>query len=121
SPFFDKEKLAMIDEACAIDTVITHTSPSFCELSSHQGLHDWAMRDEDLLDNVKHERKVMDSLYTHLRERGHPLCRWYYTHFHQSWHADIDGVMFNMLDIMELKEITPPPPSQPFSHPSAPR
>jgi hypothetical protein len=111
SPFFDKEKLAMIDEACAIDTVITHSSPSFCELSSHQGLHDWAMRDEDLLDDVKHERKVMDSLYTHLRERGHPLCRWYYAHFHQSWHSEIDGVMFNMLDIMELKEITPPPPS----------
>lgn len=109
----------MIDEACAIDTVITHTSPSFCELSSHQGLHDWAMRDEGLLDDVKYERKVMDSLYTHLRERGHPLCRWYYAHFHQSWHTEIDGVIFNMLDIMELKEITPPPPSQPSLHPPA--
>ena len=66
------------------------------------------MRDEDLLDDVNHERKVMDSLYTHLRERGHPLCRWYYAHFHQSWHTEIDGVLFNMLDIMELKELPTP-------------
>ena len=108
SPFFDKEKLAMIDEKYAIDTVITHTSPSFCELSSHQGLHDWAMRDENLLDDVKHERKVMDSLYTHLRERKHPLRHWCYGHFHQSWHTKIDGVLFNMLDIMELKELPTP-------------
>lgn len=114
SPFFDKEKLAIIDESCAIDAVITHTSPSFCELSSHQGLHDWALRDEDLLDDVKHERKVMDSLYTHLRERKHPLRHWCYGHFHQSWHAEIDGVLFNMLDIMELKELTPLNPPSPL-------
>lgn len=105
SPFFDKEKLSMIDETCAVDVMITHTSPSFCELSSHQGLHDWAMRDESLMDDVKYERKVMDNLFKHLKEKNHPLRHWFYAHYHQSWHAEIDGVQFNMLDIMELKEL----------------
>ena len=27
------------------------------------------------------------------------------THFHQSWHCEIDGVQYNMLDCMELREI----------------
>ena len=105
SPFFDKERLEMIDEECSLDTVVTHTSPSFCKLSSHQGLHDWAMRDENLMDDVKYERKVMDAVYAHLQAKGHPLRHWYYGHFHQSWHAEIDGVLFNMLDIMELREL----------------
>lgn len=120
SPFFDKEKLSMIDETCAVDVVITHTSPSFCELSSHQGLHDWAMRDESLMEDVKYERKVMDNLFKHLKENNHPLRHWFYAHYHQSWHAEIDGVQFNMLDIKELKVITPPPPSQPSPLPPAP-
>lgn len=34
-PEFNKEKLNRIDQQFAVDTVITHTSPSFCELSSH--------------------------------------------------------------------------------------
>lgn len=106
-PFFNKEKLSEIDETYAIDTVITHTSPSFCELSSHQGLQDWAVRDESLMDDVKYERKVMDALYKHLHERSHPLHLWYFGHFHQSWHAEIGKTVFNMLDIMELKEIPP--------------
>lgn len=38
SPVFDEQKLDDINEVSAVDTVITHTSPSFCELSSHQGL-----------------------------------------------------------------------------------
>ena len=30
-----------------------------------------------------------------------------YGHFHESWHAEIDDVMFHMLDIMELREMPP--------------
>ena len=92
-------------KAFAIDTVITHTSPSFCELTSHQGLHDWAIRDEDLLDDVKYERKVMDQLQAYLYAKSHPLRYWYYGHYHQSWHSEIEGVKYNMLDCMELREI----------------
>ena len=105
SPIFDLSKLDAINEVCAIDTVITHTSPSFCELSSHQGLQSWTIRDEDLLDDVKRERKVMDDLHAYLYSKSHPLRFWLYGHFHQSWHSEIDGIQYNMLDCMELREV----------------
>lgn len=107
SPFFDLEKLEALDEACIIDTVITHTAPSFCEQNSHQGLYNWAMQDEYLLCDVKHERQVMDDLHAHLHFKGHPLRHWFYGHFHHSWNAEIDGVIYDMLDIMDLREIPP--------------
>ena len=33
------------------------------------------------------------------------VTHWYYGHFHQSWHSDINGILFKMLDIMEFYEI----------------
>ena len=105
SPTFDEQKLDVLNEICAIDVVITHTSPSFCELTSHQGLQDWAIRDEDLMDDVKRERKEMDDLHAYLYSKNHPLRYWFYGHFHQSWHSEIDGVQYSMLDCMELREI----------------
>ena len=106
-PVYDQTKLDAINEICVIDTVITHTSPSFCELSSHQGLHTWAIRDEDLMDDVKRERKVMDDILGYLYAENHPLRYWYYGHFHQSWHCEIDGVQYYMLDCMELRDVRP--------------
>ena len=29
----------------------------------------------------------------------------YYGHFHQSWHSDINGILFKMLDIIDFYEI----------------
>ena len=85
--------------------IITHTSPSFCELSSHFGLEDWAMYDKDLMEDVKYEREVMDDIYNYLYTKNHPLRYWYYGHFHESWHEQINDTMFHLLDIMELREI----------------
>jgi len=104
-PYFDKARLDTIDESCAIDTVITHTSPSFCERSSHQGLESWAEHDDTLMYDVQYERQVMDDIQAYLYTKNHPLRYWYYGHFHQSWHAEIDGVQYNMLDCMELREL----------------
>jgi len=104
-PFFDQEKLDAIDETYAIDTVITHTAPSFCERTSHQGLYNWAIQDEDLLNDVKRERQVMNDLHDHLLSKSHPLRHWFYGHFHQSWNAEINGVVFDMLDIMDIREL----------------
>jgi len=28
-----------------------------------------------------------------------------YGHFHESWHCEIDGVVYDMLDCMELREL----------------
>ena len=46
-----------------------------------------------------------DDIQAYLYAKNHPLRYWYYGHFHQSWHAEIDGVQYNMLDCMELREI----------------
>jgi hypothetical protein len=54
--------------------------------------------------DVQYERKVMDDIQAYLYMKNHPLRYWYYGHFHQSWHAEIDGVQYNMLDCMELRE-----------------
>ena len=65
-----------------------------------------AVRDEDLTEQVKNERLVMDKILDYLKYRSHPLRHWFYGHFHQSWQAiDNEGVQYNMLDIMELKEL----------------
>lgn len=106
-PVYDKPKLDGIDKICAVDTVITHTSPSFCQLSSHFALEDWAAHDVSLMDDVRKERQVMDDIYNYLYTKNHPLRYWYYGHFHESWHAEIDDVVYHMLDIMELREIPP--------------
>lgn len=104
-PVFDQTKLDSISEVYRIDTVITHTAPSFCELTSHAGLEYFTRYNEGLMDDIKYERRTMDRLHGYLKEHGHPLQFWYYGHFHQSWHAEIEGVRFNMIDCMELRKI----------------
>jgi len=104
-PVFNLTKLAALNEQCAIDVVITHTSPSFCEKSSHQGLESWAVHDNTLLADVNKERETMDHLLEYLTEHHHPIHSWYYGHYHESWHSVIDGIRYHMLDIMELREI----------------
>ena len=105
NPVFDQEKLIKISAKEAIDTVVTHTAPSFCELQSKAGLVQWSLNDALLLDDVENERMVMDQVFDKLRELNQPVAHWYYGHFHQSWHSSIDGVLFKMLDIIELTEL----------------
>lgn len=104
-PVYDEAKLDAINEECAIDVVVTHTAPSFCEKRSRQDIQSWLIKDEDLLDNIKAERRVMDNIHAYLYAHSHPLDYWFYGHFHESWHSEIEGVKYNMLDCMELREI----------------
>lgn len=104
-PVFESEKLDAISEGYIIDTIVTHTAPSFCELKSRKGIANMAIRDEDLMAHVKYERQVMDKILDYLKSKNHPLQNWFYGHFHQSWHKEIEGVQYNMLDIMELREL----------------
>ena len=106
-PYYDEKVLKEITSSgCHIDIVISHTSPSFCELVLKNGLAGWAKEDAALLDDTTTERKVLDEVLEYLVKAGHPLCRWYYGHFHQSWHSEIEGVFYKMLDIMELQEVS---------------
>ena len=54
---------------------------------------------------LESERRTMDRLLSFLKEHGHPVDQWYYSYFHESWHSEIDGVRYNMLDCMELREL----------------
>lgn len=105
SPIYDKEKLNLIKQLCKVDTVITHTAPSFCELTQKDALKSFATFDETLLNDVDRERATIDQIYNHLKTDFHPLRNWYYGHFHQTHCASIDNVLFDMLDIMEFREI----------------
>lgn len=102
---FDEIKAAGVQ----IDTVVTHTAPSFCELQSKNGLASWAANDPDLLRDCENERKQMDLLFSHLERDRHPVTHWFYGHFHQSWHNEINGILFKMLDCMEMYELRTPP------------
>lgn len=104
-PFFNEEALNNIGQNFKIDTVVTHTSPTFCELISKAGLSEWAARDSNLLADCDSERRAMDHIFEYLKANNHPLEHWFYGHFHQNWSSSIDGVQFSMLDIMEFKEL----------------
>ena len=104
-PVYDEEQLDSISQELMLDTVITHTAPSFCELILKDGLTEWAELDPDILADCAKERETMDQILSHLKSAGHPVSHWYYGHFHQSWNSEIDGILFSMLDIMEFKEI----------------
>ena len=106
-PIYDETILDGIGKNHAVDTVITHTAPSFCEKVSRANIQEWLIRDENLLDDVKYERKVMDDLHAYLTAHSHPLQYWFYGHFHDSWHTEIDGVKYQMLDIMQLHKLAP--------------
>ena len=103
APKFNKESLTQVLKENCIDTIVTHTAPSFCELQSKAGLESWAKNDDTLMYDIQQERSTMDNIHNALK--GHPITHWCYGHFHQSWHSTIDGILFKMLDIMELYEI----------------
>lgn len=103
APVFSKEDIDEIPEQ--IDTVVTHSAPSFCEKHNKNFLKDWAEWDETLLDDVKSERETLDKLHDYLQEKGHPLREWYYGHFHESWTGYLNDIKFRMLDIMEFAQI----------------
>ena len=104
-PRFDEETLAEINANYKVDTVVTHTAPSFCELITKDGLMGWATRDATLLEDCERERAILDRIFESLLEAGQPITHWYYGHFHQSWSASINGNLFSMLDNMEFKEL----------------
>ena len=105
APAFRPDELESIPEGLMIDTIVTHTAPSFCELNTHVGLESWAEWDPALLEDVAVERATMDLIYECIKRHGHPIRKWYYGHFHQSWNGLFDGTQFSMLDIMEFKEV----------------
>ena len=107
---YEPEMLSDINfKGIRIDTVITHTAPSFCMPVTKSGIEGWLAKDIALSDDLDKECKTMDALYEHLKSDKHPLSTWVYGHFHSSHTEYISDIKFQMLDIMELTSIFPVP------------
>ena len=65
--------------------------------------HSWKKYDPALVSDLDNERSIMDEIYSWVKDIS--VAHWCYGHFHQSWHSNIDSILFKMLDIMELYEI----------------
>jgi len=103
TPVFSEEFFDAI--RIPIDTIITHTAPSFCEKQDHDFLQDWAKMDATLIDDIATERRTMDQIYDCIKQKGLPVQNWFYGHFHESWTSFIEGIRFKMLNIMEFSKI----------------
>ena len=88
-----------------IDTVITHTCPSFCDPIEKIGIESWLSKDSELRADLDAERELMDKIHERLRADNHPVKNWYYGHFHKSSNEFIDDIHFTLLDVMEIKNI----------------
>lgn len=100
----ESEIQQMSDAGISIDTVITHTAPSFCYPQTKRGIEFRMLNDKDLEKGLNAERQVMTLIYNKLIENNHKIKDWMYGHFHMSHTEFIDGVRFSLLDIEELKE-----------------
>lgn len=87
-----------------IDTVITHTCPSFCYPLSKAGIESWLLQDTELQGDLNAERNEVDKIYNQLISDNHPLKNWYYAHFHESHTEFIDNISYSLLNVMEIKE-----------------
>ena len=105
APVFRPDEIQSIPADIRIDTVVSHTAPSSCEISSQAGILTWALYDSTLLRDCARERHTMDRVKAFLKKQGHHPKDWFYGHFHQSWTGIIDDTRFHMLDIMEFKEL----------------
>lgn len=86
-----------------IDTVCTHTAPSFCNPTTKNGLQNWIFTDLKLGDDLRQERQTCDDILNILKENEHPLKNWYYGHFHKHNVEVIDGIKYTLLDMSRDK------------------
>lgn len=102
-PIFDPAKIKEITKAkIAIDTVITHTCPTFCPPYSKNGIENWLILDKQLARDIETERNTMDKIWNELKQQNHPVRQWWYGHFHRSAWLDHDNCYFRLLDENEM-------------------
>ena len=88
----------------SIDTVITHTSPSFCELQNKNGLSEWGSNDAQLLADVQQGGKLWIPSITYSK-KAKLLPTGAMGIFIRVGIATSKKSLFKMLDIMEFYEI----------------
>lgn len=97
---FDKEALDEIDKSrIKIDTICTHTAPTFCQPLIKNGIEGWLEVDDKLGEDLENERKTCDDILFYLVHNEHPIKYWYYGHFHFSNVEIIDDIKYTLLDM----------------------
>ncbi len=87
-----------------IDTVVSHSAPSFCFPTSKDAIQGWLARDSELESDLIGERLKLDAVLAQLKRDGHGLSNWYYGHFHDTSFLTTDDVDYHLLNIAELRE-----------------
>ena len=107
APQFSEQQMEAIKkQGLRIDTVVTHTAPSFCYPTTKKGIEMWMAYDPDLGKDIDDERATMDKIHNRLLADGHPLAQWYYGHYHSTYSDRINGIAYYMLDIGQIREIS---------------
>lgn len=97
---FDKDSLDEIDNSrIKIDTICTHTAPTFCQPLVKNGIEGWLAVDDKLNEDLEKERKTCDDILLYLIENEHPIQNWYYGHFHFKNVEIIDDIKYTLLDM----------------------
>lgn len=109
APVFDHKKIKQITTAkIKIDTVVSHSSPSFCPPNTKEGIREWLIADPTLQDDLESERQTMDAIWQELKKQGHPIRQWWYGHFHHSAWLKHEDCYFRLLDINEMDSLITP-------------
>ena len=86
------------DKLQKVDTLITHTAPTWCfPQRFNQMVYDWAKDDGYLLEELILEREVMGEIFKVCQPSLH-----LYGHFHDSWNEEINGCKHRLLNINEI-------------------
>jgi UDP-2,3-diacylglucosamine pyrophosphatase LpxH len=88
-----------------IDTIITHSSPSFAPLKDKTNIESFIYFDPKLTKDIDEEREIITKIYDHVvKIDKHPVKKLIYGHFHQHsvTYSDED-VKLIMLDCLHLK------------------
>ena len=105
-PVYLPEVLDKINEdGIKIETVITHSSPTFAPLTNKGSTENFIIFDNTLENDINNERLVITQIYEHIVKKDkHNVKNWFYGHFHQhSLMYSDDDVKFVMLDMFRTR------------------
>lgn len=104
---YNEDKLKVINEKFnkQITHVFTHSSPSFCQPTTKEGIRYWIALDPKLDVDCSLERHYHTRLFDNLIMNKQPIRGWYYGHFHFSKFEYINNIKFQVLDIEEFGEV----------------
>lgn len=99
-PIYNENALSeIVRSGTRIDTIVTHTCPTYAPPSIKPNLGQWSIGDINLINDVKNERNVMDNIFNFLSTNNALPKYWFYGHYHWYETSEYDGVKFIMLDM----------------------